>query len=256
MGGHRILNPQTDACAASGRCALGIMTKAPEAGKVKTRLSPPLTPEEAAEINRCFLRDIAREITFACKETPAVGVAVYTPLGAEKAYAHILPHEFYLLPQRGTDFGQRLVLAVEDLIGAGFKSVCLINSDSPTVPAAAFVEAVRALEKPGDRVVLGPSEDGGYYLIGVKNLHARLFERIDWSTGRVLAQTIERAAEIGVPIQPLPNGYDVDDQATLHRLCDELLRSQAKATEKVAPNTRNFLRGIIEREGRARIWPV
>jgi rSAM/selenodomain-associated transferase 1 len=229
------------------------MTKAPEAGKVKTRLTPPLTTVEAAEINGCFLRDIAGSIVAAGEKTPALGVAVYTPVGAEAAYENILPRDFYLIPQRGAAFGQRLVLAAEDLLAAGFASVCLINSDSPTVPSSTFVEAVRQLEKPGERVVLGPSNDGGYYLIGVKNLHLRLFEEIDWSTERVSAQTLERAAEIGVEVHQLPAGYDVDDSRTLQRLCHELL---GDATNDAAPNSRKFLSDIIAREGRARIWPV
>ena len=232
------------------------MTKAPEAGKVKTRLTPPLTSKEAAELNSCFLRDIASSITLAAEKLNAAGVAVYTPIGSEAAYAEILPRNFYLIPQRGDGFGERLTLAVEDLLDCGFESVCLINSDSPTVPAASFAEAVRELSKPGERVVLGPSDDGGYYLIGLKKIQRRVFEEIDWSTPRVLSQTIERAGEIGVRVHQLPAGYDVDDRVTLHRLCDDLLGDMARATKEVAPNTRNFLGDIIAREGRDRIWPV
>ena len=256
MRRHRVLVPQSDETVLSGLCALGIMTKAPEPGKVKTRLTPPLTAEEAADLNRCFLRDIAGSIAIAGKERRSEGVAVYMPVGAEAAYENILPRDFYLIPQRGDAFGQRLVVAAEDLFAAGFASVCLINSDSPTVPSTTFVEAVGELAKPGDRVVLGPSDDGGYYLIGVKNLHARLFEEIEWSTERVLAQTLERAAEIGVDVHQLPAGYDVDDGTTLQRLCDELLGATERSTSNKAPNTRKFLSDIVDREGRGRIWPV
>ena len=127
------------------------MTKAPEPGKVKTRLTPPLTPEESAALNKCFLCDLARAISTATIGHSGRGVGVYTPLGAEGAYTGILPGSFYLLPQRGSDFGQRLIFAVEDLLKVGFASVCLINSDSPTVPSASFSEAVRVLAEPGDR---------------------------------------------------------------------------------------------------------
>ena len=135
---------------------------------------------------------------------PHCGIAVYTPVGAESAYNDILPVDFSLLPQRGEKFGERLYLAVEDLFQCGFGSVCLIDSDSPTVPAENFAEAVELLSTTEDRVVLGPSDDGGYYLIGVKKPHRHLFEQIDWSTERVLNQTMQRATEIGVAVKLLP----------------------------------------------------
>jgi uncharacterized protein len=234
-------------------CALGVMTKAPVAGKVKTRLSPPLTPEEAAALNVCFLRDLSESIDHASRDAAAVGVGIYTPVGSEAAYDNILPDRFLLLPQRGEDFGERLLNAVSDLREAGFGSVCLINSDSPTVPASSFAQAVKELAKAGDRVVLGPSDDGGYYLIGLKKLHHRLFEGIDWSTARVLEQTVERAQETGLQVHQLPAGFDVDDQQTLRRLCDEVL--DRDLPPDIALHTRGFLRQIVEREGRDRIWP-
>ena len=230
------------------------MTKAPEPGKVKTRLTPPLTPEEAAEINKCFLSDLGQAIAKACVQSPGCGVGIYTPVGAEQAYAGILPPDFLLLAQRGSDFGERLTAACEDLFAVGFESVCLINSDSPTVPASSFADAVNALGRSGDRIVLGPSDDGGYYLVGLKRMHRRLFEEIDWSTERVLEQTLARTTEIGVEVHPLPSGFDVDDRATLHRLCRELL--DGASSPDVAPSTREFLTGIVEREGRQRVWPV
>src|SRR6184192_1440187 len=189
-----------------GFCALAVMTKAPLAGRVKTRLVPPLTPEEAAELNKCFLRDTAAAISSVCRRRPvgdaskmqlehagashseaataACGIAVYTPVGAESAYTGILPADFSLLPQRGDEFGERLFFAVEDLFRCGFDSMCLIDSDSPTVPAENFRQAVELLSTSEDCVVLGPSDDGGYYLIGMKKPHRHLFEQIDWSTER------------------------------------------------------------------------
>jgi glycosyltransferase A (GT-A) superfamily protein (DUF2064 family) len=123
------------------------------------------------------------------------------------------------------------------------------------VPAFSFAEAAKELVKPGDRIVLGRSDDGGYYLIGMTKLHCRLFEQIDWSTERVFAQTMERAAETGLEVHQLPSGFDVDDSATLRRLCDELLGEKSRLTSDIAPATRKFLSEIIEHEGRDRIWP-
>ena len=121
--------------------------------------------------------------------------------------------------------------------------MCLIDSDSPTVPAENFKQAVELLSTSEDCVVLGPSDDGGYYLIGMKKPHRHLFEQIDWSTERVLNQTMQRATEIGSEVKLLPTGYDVDDDASLRRLCNELLGKQGD--DSVAPSTRKFLAGLV-----------
>ena len=253
MKRFQILDPTVRGQTVSWFCALAIMTKAPQAGQVKTRLVPPLKPDEAAELNRFFLHDTTAAIANSATPKDACGIAVYTPIGSESAYTDILPDNFRLLPQRGDRFGERLYFAALDLFKCGFESVCLIDSDSPTVPPENFVQVVRLLQRPGDRVVLGPCDDGGYSLIGIKKPHKELFERIDWSTERVLAQTTQRAREIGLEVELLPGGYDVDDSASLRRLCEELLTG--KQSDSVAPRTRKFLRDIIGREGRARIWP-
>jgi len=277
MNPFHILNPTVRGQVPHGMCALAVMTKVPQAGQVKTRLVPPLTPGEAADLSKCFLRDTAAAISSACSRrsvgdaaqtqsrsaqhawhreattTNARGVAVYTPIGAESAYFDILPCNFNLLLQRGDEFGERLYLATEDLFKCGFESVCLIDSDSPTVSAANFARAVELLQRRGDRIVLGPCDDGGYYLVGLKKPHRGLFEKIDWSTERVLAQTRQRAREIGLEVALLPTGYDVDDRASLGRLCDELLCENAR--KDLAPCTEQFLRKIIAQAGRSRVWP-
>ncbi len=253
---HRVLDPNRPADIARGSCALAVMTKAPRAGEVKTRLVPPLTHDEAAQLNSSFLRDVGAAISATAAERIARGVAVYTPFGTEAAYENILPEEFFLIAQRGHNFGDRLIFAAEDLFTVGFASVCLINSDSPTVPAENFSQAAELLHLPGDRIVLGPSDDRGYYLIGLKKLHREIFEHIDWSTERVLDQTLQRAAEIGAEVKLLPSGYDVDDRATLARLCSELLGRNTSRDCGIAPNTRKFLMEIVKREGRGRIWPA
>ena len=253
---HRILDPHKGKQVPAELCALAVMTKAPQPGLVKTRLTPPLSPEEAAGLNTCFLRDTAAAIAETADGARAQGIGVYTPVGAERAYAAILPPEFALVPQRGDAFGERLTAATEDLLSIGFDSLCLIDSDSPTVPGFIFAEAVEVLSRDGDTVVLGPSDDGGYYLIGLKKAHRRLFEKIEWSSERVLQQTIAAAAELDVPVHLLPAWYDVDDRATLQRLCQELFGPNGNRNHGfVAPATRGFLSDILQREGRARIWP-
>jgi uncharacterized protein len=219
---YKILQPGESAGVSEGCCALAVMSKAPRPGKVKTRLSPPLTPEQASALNVCFLRDTTENIDQVTRASHSAGLVVYTPVGDEVAFESLLPESFQLLAQRGDGFGERLLHASEDLLACGFGAVCLIDSDSPTMPQKALQEAVAKLAEPGDRVVLGGSDDGGYYLIGVTKVHPELFERIDWSTERVLRQTMDRAKEINLAVAPLLNWYDVDDAATLERLRQEL----------------------------------
>lgn len=207
----------------AGWCALAVMAKAPRAGKVKTRLQPPLTAEEAAALNVCFLRDTAENIAGVTREGAAAGLVCYTPVGDERAFDGLLPEGFALIAQRGDGFGERLATAAEDILACGFGSVCLIDSDSPTIPQNALRMAVRELAREGDRVVLGASEDGGYYLIGLKRADERVFERITWSTESVYAETVERVRESGRELVELPKWYDVDDAATLAVLERELL---------------------------------
>ena len=217
---YPVLRPSEPNPDLAGKCALAVMTKAPRPGKVKTRLAPPLTLEQTAALNICFLRDTTRNIA---EVSDSSGVLCYTPVGEEMAFTGIAPEGFSLIPQRGDAFGERLHLAATDLLACGFGAVCLIDSDSPTVPHGALQQAVEALNRPGDRIVLGGSHDGGYYLIGLKQAHPEPFDRITWSTEFVHAETLERCREAGVEVVHLPVWYDVDDASTLRVLAAELL---------------------------------
>lgn len=219
---YKVLQPGEATGICEDCCALAVMAKAPRPGKVKTRLSPPLTPDQASALNVCFIRDTAENIQQVTEASKSAGLVAYTPVGEESAFDGLLPTGFQLLPQRGNDFGERLLYVCEDLFACGFSAVCLIDSDSPTMPQDALLQAVEWLSHAGDRMVLGASDDGGYYLIGMKRLHRRVFEQIDWSTERVFDQTLERAREIGLTTELLPTWYDVDDATTLERLRREL----------------------------------
>jgi hypothetical protein len=212
---------------------------------VKTRLQPPLTADEAAALNVCFLRDTAENLAGVAREGVAAGLVCYTPVGDESAFDGLLPKSFALIAQRGDGFGERLLAAAEDLLRCGFGAVCLIDSDSPTMPTSVLRQAVEELRRPGDRMVLGGSEDGGYYLIGLKHAHARVFERIAWSTASVYVETVERVRDAGLELVELPTWYDVDDAATLAMLERELLLDERPAFATVdgydARNTREFL---------------
>lgn len=220
---YSILDPAVPLAPRASQCALAVMAKAPRPGKVKTRLAPPLTLDQAAELNACFLRDTAANIGAVAASSPAAGVISYTPVGDEVFFNNLLPDDFVLIPQRGGDFGERLLATAQDLLSCGYGSVCLIDSDSPTVPAAAFEQAIAELQKDGDRIVLGPSQDGGYYLIGLKRAHSEVFADIRWSTSSVFAETVAAAKSVGIEVVVLPLWYDVDDGETLGLLTAELL---------------------------------
>ena len=236
--------------------------KAPIAGAVKTRLTPPLTPEEAASLSICFLRDMTTNLANLDGDRTGA-VALYTPAGAEEILQNLLPKNFKLVPQQGETLGDRLINAATELLDGEFDSVCLINSDSPTLPIRILRTAVFLLAQEGDRVVLGPSQDGGYYLIGLKHPHRSLFERIAWSTADVLVHTIERAADINLPVELLPMWYDVDDAATLRLLNEELgLTPNGAGPHNEyrggydASFTRNYLAELIRQDGGERFVPI
>jgi rSAM/selenodomain-associated transferase 1 len=236
------------------------MTKAPSAGLVKTRLVPPLTHSEAAELSICLLRDTVANMTRVAAGLPADLIAVYSPSTSEKDYDGLLPDSFSLLSQSTGPLGDRLFDAASALFSAGYTSVCLIGSDSPTLPTGFLQRAIELLGKPGDRGVLGPADDGGYYLIGLKHPHRRLFQGIEWSTERVLRQTVERAGESGLEVKLLPAWYDLDDARSLVRACQELLSSKHLPPSHdggyPAPHTRDCLERLIKAHGRQQIWPA
>jgi rSAM/selenodomain-associated transferase 1 len=249
---YPILNPVKPLATRASQCALAVMAKAPRSGKVKTRLAPPLTLDQSAAINICFLRDTTENIAAVAASRLAAGIISYTPVGDEALFDNLLPANFALIPQRGDGFGERLLATAEDLFACGYSSVCLIDSDSPTVPAAAFEQAVAELAKPGDRIVLGPSHDGGYYLIGLKRAHPEPFANITWSTATVFAETIAAAKAVSIETVILPLWYDVDDAATLDILIAELLHHTPPPFTTIpgypAQHTRNFL-GKLNQQG-------
>src|SRR4029079_17239773 len=228
----------SNAISRKGTCALAIMTKAPSAGQVKTRLSPPLTPDEAARLSGCFVQDTATIMETATEREFVQRVAVYTPASAVSFYKELLSPKFLLVPQRGETFGLRLMAAFEDLLGLGFSSVCIIGSDSPTLPAETINETIRILAQPEECVVIGPAADGGYYLIALRRLYRNLFEEITGSSELVLEQTLQRAKKVNLKIHLLPRWYDVDEPASLHRLCEQLFGPGKSAhQEQAAPGT-------------------
>jgi uncharacterized protein len=179
----------------------------------------------------------------------ARGYAIFAPRDAETEMRAIMPSQFGLICHADGNLGCVLLGATRELLAHGHSCVVLVNSDSPTLPTDRLSEAIDHLSVSGDRVVLGPATDGGYYLIGLKTAHPRLFEGVKWGSDAVLAQTLSRAKEIGLPAVQLASWYDVDDAESFDILRAELLgRSPEFAGGGAARYTRAFLASIGEIE--------
>jgi uncharacterized protein len=228
-------------------CAIAVMAKASLPGRTKTRLVPPLTTEQAAEINTAFLRDIAANLVAAQAQASISPWMAYAPAGAEDFFRSHLPASIGLLETVAPDLGACLIHAVRSLLSRGYESACVLNSDSPTLPTAYLVTAATALSADGDRMVIGPSTDGGYYLLGLKRPHLRLFQEVDWSTERVFEQTMARAREIGLPAVVLPAWYDVDDASTLRTLVGEVVEGRPFKVVGSRSTSCEHSRSLLER---------
>jgi uncharacterized protein len=225
-------------------CGIAFMAKASAPGRAKTRLVPPLTFDEAAALNTAFLQDVAENLVAAGEQigvgqNPAiVGYAAYGPPGSTDFFRRILPASIDLIEAWLPNFGDCLFHAIVEIFSRGHQSAVVLNSDSPTLPTALLVETAEVLARPGDRAVLGPSTDGGYYLLGLKHAHARMFEDITWSTDQVAEQTLARAREIGLDVHRLPAWYDVDDVDSLKRLDAELRGAEVETRPQPAQQPR------------------
>jgi rSAM/selenodomain-associated transferase 1 len=225
------------------------MAKASRPGLSKTRLCPPLTLEEAASFNTAFLQDVAANIQAAALSAAIDGYMAFGPPGSEPFFREILPAGIGLLECWFSNFGDCLFSAITQQFERGHLAAVVLNSDSPTLPTSLLVETAEILARPGDRAVIGPSTDGGYYLLGLKQPHRRMFEEIDWSTERVARQTLERARDIGLSVHTLPAWYDVDDAQALRTVHAELCEDISFAADLVphrAERTATLLRALTD----------
>ena len=211
-------------------CAIGVMVKSPRAGYSKTRLCPPLRPEQAARLSAAFLRDTTETMRAAAASVPIAGYAAYAPAGTEEALIPHLAAGTSLILADGSvpapagveGFGRCLLHAVQTLFDRGHSAACVLSADTPTLPTAILVTAATLLLTGSEpRAVIGACDDGGYYLLGMRRPHAGLFADIAWSTDTVAAQTRDRAAALGLDLVELPLWYDIDDDASLDRLVQE-----------------------------------
>lgn len=212
-----------------------IFAREPVAGRTKTRLCPPLDGATAAALYEGFLRDalhLARQIS-------GVRVTItYTPESHGDFFARLAP-DVEAQPQHGADLGERMDNALGEPLDNGVAQVVVIGSDSPNLPANYLQMAFSYLDA-GANVVLGPSDDGGYYLIGLRSRQPRLLHEVRMSTSTVLADTLVIAKELGLRVALLPGWYDVDTAAELRRLTDDLRDAPAD----VAVHTREIVSRI------------
>jgi uncharacterized protein len=216
---------------------LAVMAKAPRVGAVKTRLCPPLRAPEAAELARCFLLDAVERVRSVAGARPIVA---YAPIEAHAQFEEAAPG-FTLIPQRGGDLGERQLHLVEEILGLGLQAALVIGTDSPTLPRECLDEAVSLVMAPDVDVVLGPTEDGGYYLIGLRAPAPELFRAMPWSTPAVLDETLARVARLGWRLALLPPWYDVDRGPDLLRLRRAAATPAAGPPPFAPPRTLAFL---------------
>jgi len=220
--------------------ALAVMAKAPVAGMVKTRLVPPLTHEQAAELYRALLLDQLEHLTAL---TIADRYLVFAPDSAAPLMEGLAPAGFQCLPQGGGDLGERMNGIFTELWGRGHRNVVLIGSDVPALPLDYLAKSFDFLTT--KRVVLGPSRDGGYYLVGMNQPTPEIFYDMTWSHDQILAQTAGRLAQFGLQPALLPQWFDIDKAEDLKQL--EAL--SAPAERDALKRTRSYLAalGLLDR---------
>jgi uncharacterized protein len=217
--------------------ALAVMAKAPAAGQVKTRLLPALTAQAAADLSSSLLVDQLNQLQgFNATDF----YLVFTPNEARLLMTELAPPCFLLLPQGEGDLGDRMAAVFTQLSQMGHKNIVLVGGDLPPVPLRYFAEAYAFLESSKKRVVLGPSRDGGYYLVGCNQPTPQIFQGMGWSHSQVLAQTLDKLAGLQIDYHLLPPWFDIDtpdDLRYLESILDAVL-------EEKMPNTLPLLRRL------------
>ena len=246
---------KTTAVGPSSPCGIAVMAKASTPGRTKTRLVPPLTFEEAAALNTVFLKDAFANIAEASRVTAIRGFAAYGSIGEEAFFEDLAETPPGLIPAAFPNFGECLFAGIEGVLAAGCSSACVLNADTPDLPTEYLVSIARELAGGRDRVVIGPADDGGYYILGIARPHRRLFADIDWSTERVFAQTLARANELHLEVVTLPMWSDIDDAQTLRRFASrsDAVKAAGAARPFAAPHSHAHLRKKLRESDLARL---
>lgn len=222
-----------------------VFVKNPVPGQVKTRLTPHLSPEQAASLYKAFLVDWCNALSTI---STVHRVIAYTPPEGLDSLQTLIGEDPVYIPQQGVSLGERLMTAARWACDQGYAKFLFVGSDSPTLPIQYVERALDLLESRD--VVIGPSVDGGYYLIGFSKHGASLsiptiFEEITWSTDVVFQQTLRKIQRINARLGLLPPWYDVDTSTGLQLLQDHLLGMNIARENIAAPQTYSKLRELL-----------
>lgn len=213
------------------KSSLIIMAKVPEPGSVKTRLQPCFTPEQSKSLATCFLKDAESK----AQMLDCQSIIAFSPVDQKEELGRILQYENTVIEQSGKNLGMRMLNAIDFAFQNGFDSVVLIGTDCPTLRLENIKLAFKYLER-GRDAVIGETEDGGFYLIGLKFLPKGIFDAVDWSTNRTFNQTVENIQNAKVKLEKLEVWYDVDLPKDVERLRQELAEAP-----QLAPATSEWL---------------
>ncbi len=218
------------------RCLI-IFAKSPIPGTVKTRLIPHITPTEAAELYKAFVTDIfCNTHKLKCERV----TIAYTPSNAEATFQSVCGQSANYLPQKGFNLGERMKNAFMYSFNKGSKRTVIIGTDSPTLPLSYIQKAFDVLKEVP--VTIGPTFDGGYYLIGLSEQNYAIFDGVDWSTSNVFSQTLARIQAINKQLYVLPPWYDVDTSDNLEFLSSHILSMKISGNEDIPEKTLRFLK--------------
>ncbi len=219
-----------------------LMSRAPIPGQTKTRLETHLQPEKCARLHKAFLRDISQMLVQLAANREQLNLYLtYTPLGTAEMFRELISEKFTFLPQRGADLGSKMYNALKKVSEENEQQL-IIGSDLPTLQPAVIEEAVEKLQT--SEVVLGPSQDGGYYLLGTKQPRSFLFSDIVWGQNDVLRATIEAVKEHKLTYQTVASWADIDVYPELLALAEQLATQEswerfpeatAQAVEEILP---------------------
>lgn len=210
------------------------MAKFPSPGKVKTRLQPYLTESQSAETAKNFLLDMENKIQGESNQT----IVAFTPKEKRDNLKNILQHKHILIEQKGNNLGERIYNAFESTFIKGFEPIIMIGTDSPNFPDESIKDAFNFLNTGAD-AVLGETEDGGFYLIGLHVLQKGIFRDVKWSSAKTSKHVKWNMKKLGLSLKLLPKWYDVDSPKDLKRLYKDL-----EQKPKEAPRTTKWLKKI------------
>ena len=212
------------------RRAIIIMTKIPSAGNVKMRLQPFLSAGECAALSEAFLLDAVTKAKTVCDNA----ILAYSPPEKIDDLRRITPAQSVFLEQTGKDLGEKMSNAFEFAFAQKMDSVVMIGTDSPTFPADYIEQAFEFLEMETD-TVLGKSEDGGFYLLGLRKPEREIFKNVLWSSPETFEQLYKNIKNLNLHLREVPSWYDVDEKMDFETLQNEILYSSN--AQRRAPET-------------------